>query len=42
MRTAAMQQELALTEDARGFVFNADISAIVQFLDVGTQVLGLR
>jgi hypothetical protein len=42
MRTAAMNQELALGADARGFVFNADISAIVQFLDVGTQVLGLR
>ena len=42
MRTAAAQQELALGDDARGFVFNADISAVVQFLDVGTQVLGLR
>ncbi|MDQ1437541.1 MAG: hypothetical protein QOK43_1170 [Acidimicrobiaceae bacterium] len=42
MRTAATQQDLALAEDARGFVFNADISAIPQFLDVGTQVLGLR
>jgi hypothetical protein len=42
LRTAASRQELALAEEARGFVFNADISAIVQFLDVGTQVLGLR
>ncbi|HEV7888366.1 MAG TPA: vWA domain-containing protein [Acidimicrobiales bacterium] len=42
MRTAAMQQDLTLGDQARGFVFNADISAIVQFLDVGTQVLGLR
>jgi hypothetical protein len=42
MRTAAMHQDLTLGTDARGFVFNADISAIVQFLDVGTQVLGLR
>ena len=42
MRTAAMHQDLALADSARGFVFNADISAIVQFLDVGTQVLGLR
>jgi hypothetical protein len=42
MRGAANEQGLALAEDARGFVFNADISAIVQFLHVGTQVLGLR
>ena len=42
MRTAASHQHLALTDGSRGFVFNADISAIVQFLDVGTQVLGLR
>jgi hypothetical protein len=42
LREAANEQGLALAEDARGFVFNADISAIVQFLHVGTQVLGLR
>jgi hypothetical protein len=42
MRSAASEQGLALAEDGRGFVFNADISAIVQFLHVGTQVLGLR
>ncbi|HZQ26131.1 MAG TPA: vWA domain-containing protein [Acidimicrobiales bacterium] len=42
MRAAANEQGLTLAEDGRGFVFNADISAIVQFLHVGTQVLGLR
>jgi len=42
LRTAAARQDLALADDARGFVFNADISAVVQFLDVVTQVLGLR
>jgi hypothetical protein len=42
LRTAASRQDLALADEARGFVFNADISAVVQFLDVGTQVLGLR
>ena len=41
MRAAAARQELALREGARGFAFNADISAVVQFLDVGTQVLEL-
>ena len=42
MRIAAARQDLFLEEGARGFAFNADISAIVQFLDVGTQVLELR
>ncbi len=42
MREAANRQGLMLDEGARGFAFNADISAIVQFLDVGTQVLELR
>lgn len=42
MRGAANRQGLELGEGARGFAFNADISAIVQFLDVGTQVLELR
>ena len=42
MRVAAARQELLLEDGARGFAFNADISAIVQFLDVGTQVLEQR
>lgn len=42
MRAAAARQDLLLDDGARGFAFNADISAIVQFLDVGTQVLELR
>ena len=42
MRIAAARQDLFLDDGARGFAFNADISAIVQFLDVGTQVLELR
>lgn len=42
MRRAAAAQGLVLPDGARGFAFNADISAIVQFLDVGTQVLELR
>jgi hypothetical protein len=42
MRVAAARQDLFLDDGARGFAFNADISAIVQFLDVGTQVLELR
>lgn len=42
MRAVAARQDLLLDVGARGFAFNADISAIVQFLDVGTQVLELR
>lgn len=42
MRSAAWRHDLALTDGARGFAFNADISSIVQFLDVGTQVMDLR
>jgi hypothetical protein len=42
MRSAATRRDLALADGARGFAFNADISSIVQFLDVGTQVMDLR
>ena len=42
MRTAANRHDLSLPEGARGFAFNADISAVVRFLDVGTQVMDLR
>jgi hypothetical protein len=42
MRTAASRHDLSLSEGARGFAFNADISAVVRFLDVGTQVMDLR
>lgn len=42
MRTAASRQSLSLAGSARGFAFNADITSIVQFLDVGTQVMDLR
>jgi hypothetical protein len=42
MRTAARRHDLTLGDGAHGFAFNADISSIVQFLDVGTQVMDLR
>ena len=42
MRQVAMRHQLDVGEGARGFVFNADISAVVQFLDVGTQVMDAR
>jgi len=31
-----------LTEAARGFVFNADVAALVQFFDIGTRPANLR
>ena len=42
MRAMARQQGLGLEQGARGFVFNADASSVVQFLDIGTQVLNVR
>lgn len=42
MRTAARRHGLTPADGAHGFAFNADISSIVQFLDVGTQVMDLR
>jgi hypothetical protein len=42
MRAMARQQGLALDPGARGFVFNADASSVVRFLNIGTQVLNVR
>lgn len=42
MRTYAQQQGIAVSEATRGFVFNADITSIVQFLDIGTRASDLR
>ena len=37
MRIYAQQQGIAVSDETRGFVFNADITSIVQFLDIGTR-----
>lgn len=42
MHEAAQQQGHSVTEGARGFVFNADITDVVQFLDIGTRTTQLR
>jgi len=42
MRTYAQQQGIAVSDGTRGFVFNADITSIVQFLDIGTRASDLR
>jgi hypothetical protein len=31
-----------VTDGARGFVFNADIVAVIRFLDIGTRPSNLR
>jgi hypothetical protein len=42
MRTYAMTQAIAVSDGSRGFVFNADITSVVQFLDIGTRATDLR
>jgi hypothetical protein len=42
MQRYAQQQGLSAAEGSRGFVFNADVSAVVQFLDIGTRASDLR
>jgi hypothetical protein len=42
MRTYAQQQGIAVSDNTRGFVFNSDMTSIVQFLDIGTRTSDLR
>lgn len=42
MRAAATQEGYAAGLDARGFVFNADPTALVRFLEIGTRPSNLR
>jgi hypothetical protein len=42
MRSYAGSQGKPVSEATRGFVYNADISAVVQFLDIGTRASDLR
>jgi hypothetical protein len=42
MRAYAQQQGIAVSGGTRGFVFNADMTSIVQFLDIGTRTSDLR
>jgi hypothetical protein len=42
MRTYAQQLGIAVSDGTRGFVFNADMTSIVQFLDIGTRASDLR
>jgi hypothetical protein len=42
MLAYATSQGVAVSEGSRGFVFNADITSVVQFLDIGTRATDLR
>jgi hypothetical protein len=42
MRVYAGSQGKRVSEATRGFVYNADIGAVVQFLDIGTRATDLR
>lgn len=41
-RSAAQQAGFSVSEGSRGFVFNADMVALVSFLDIGTRPSNLR
>ena len=42
MRSYAQQQGIPGSRETRGFVFNADMTSLVQFLDIGTRASDLR
>ncbi len=42
MRNAAQQEGFPVSESTRGFAFNADVVAVIQFLDIGTRPSNLR
>jgi hypothetical protein len=42
MRTLASNQGYGVEEGSKGFVYNADVAGIVQFLEIGTRASNLR
>jgi hypothetical protein len=42
LQREAQAEGYAVVEGARGFVFNADLAAVIQFLDIGTRPANLR
>ena len=42
MQAMARQEGIRATEMTRGFVFNADMVAVIRFLDIGTRPSNLR
>lgn len=41
-RDRALSLDLPVSENSRGYVFNADMKALVQFLDIGTRASNLH
>jgi hypothetical protein len=39
---AARSEGYRVSEQSRGFVFNADAASVIQFLDIGTRPANLR
>jgi hypothetical protein len=42
LQAAARQEGYDAPDGSRGFVFNADAAAVIQFLDIGTRPANLR
>jgi len=42
LQRAARQEEYRITADTRGFTYNADMVAVIRFLDIGTRPSNLR
>lgn len=42
LRLEAQREGFAITEESRGFAFNADLRSLIQFLDIGTRTAELR
>ncbi len=42
MRNMAQQESIRVSERTRGFVFQADMTAVIRFLDIGTRPSNLR
>ena len=42
IRAAAQSEGFGVSENSRGFVFNADIVSVIRFLDIGTRPSNLR
>ena len=38
LQTAAQQEGIGVSDATRGFVFNADLVAVIRFMDIGTKV----
>ncbi|GAC1398506.1 MAG: VWA domain-containing protein [Chloroflexota bacterium] len=42
MQSAAQQEDYAVSDGSRGFVFNGDMVSVIRFLDIGTRPSNLR